>query len=272
MKKLKLDTATLAVLAIALSILIIALIVLVSIEPENKPSKNRKPPELTFPQISDVPQREDITVKFLEKTFEDTYEKDGIEYIYSFISYPFLEGGSSEATIKINEAIKAFALERVTIKSYDKAKAEEAYVRSQNDAMGFIQFEYVTATESVYVKNGYASVVFRYVKTVGLNDPSEFITTMCFDLISGEEVDISVFMNVDTAYATAFITDVFTQHIKINPNAYYNDALDTLPDVIDLKSFYLTADGLILYFNPNVITPNVNGVQKFTVPYDKIGY
>lgn len=271
-KKIRIDTATVAVSLIALAILVIALIVAVSTTNKKDSSKPNTPPSLTFPQISDVPQRDDITVNFSESTLEDVYEKDGTEYIYSFISFPVIEGGCQEATEKINEAIRLFANERVAIKQYEKENAEEAYKRAENEAMGFIQFEFVTTTESVYVKNGYASIAFRRVRTVGLNDPSELITTMCFDLISGEEVDLSVFMNVGQDMAMSFILDIFAQHIRINPNVYYNDALDTLPDVLDLKSFYLTADGVVLYFNPNVITPSVNGVQRFTVPFDKIGY
>lgn len=270
-KKFKLDASTIIVLSLALVVIVIAIIaVIVADDKDGASPLATDPPVLTFPPVSDVPQRDDIKVTYSERTSEDTYEKDGIEYIYSFISYPLIEGGNSDATLKINEAIQAFATERVTIKEYEKTNAEDAYNRA--DAAEFVQFEFVTSTESVYTKNGYLSIAFRRVKTMGLNDPSELITTMCFDLMSGDEVDISSFMNTDSDTATSFILDIFEQHMKINPNVYYNDALETLPDIVDLKSFYLTDDGAVLYFNPNVVTPSVNGVQKFIVPYDKIGY
>ncbi len=272
-KKFKLDTATLTVLLLAFSVIIIAVIAsLVVGNKGNGSDTTTEVPPLTFPAVSDVPQRDEITVTNTERTLEDEYTKDGIEYIYSFISYPFIEGGNSDATDKINNAIREFALERVTIKSFEKTNAEDAYNRAQSDAMGFIQFEFITSTESVYVKNGYVSIVFRRVRTVGINEPSENITAMCFDLLSGDEVNISAFMNTDSATAESFVFDVFAQHIRINPSLYYNDALDTLSDIIDLKSFYLTDDGVTLYINPDIITPSVMGVRYFTVPYDKIGY
>ena len=108
-KKIRIDTATVAVSLIALAILVIALIVAVSTANKIDSSKPNTPPSLTFPQISDVPQRDDITVNFSESTLEDVYEKDGTEYIYSFISFPVIEGGCQEAAEKINEAIRLFA-------------------------------------------------------------------------------------------------------------------------------------------------------------------
>ena len=272
-KKIKIDPAVLILSVIVLSIVVI--IIVASLFTGNKscdPKTTTSSPEITFNEIPDVPSREEIKVNHSSKTMEAAYENNGIEYIYSSVVYPYFEGGNEDATAKINTAIQEFASERVTIKSYEKVNAEEAYNRAEQNGISFIQFEFVTRVESVYVKNGYLSVMFTRVKTVGMNEPSEDITTFCFDLISGNEVDISTFINIDADSARAFILDTFSQHININPGLYYNDALDTLPDVIDLKSFYLTEDGLVLYINPDIITPSVMGIRDFTVDYDKIGH
>ena len=270
-KKEQFGTSTLVVLFLAFSIIVISLIaVIIGGRDKSDAPLTTELPALTFPHVSEVPLREDVTVTHSERTLEDCYEKDGVEYIYSFISFPFIEGGDPDATSKINSAILSFATERVAIKEFEKTNAEDAYKR--DDAEEFVQFEFITSTESLYVKNGYLSIAFRRVRTMSLNDPQETLTTVCFDLLTGNVVSLPEFMNVDENTAASFISDVFTQHIKINPNVYYKDALETLPDILDTKSFYLTENGVILYFNPNIITPSVNGVQEFTVPYDKIGY
>lgn len=271
--KIKFDLTTLIVLILSLSVILIT--VVASIVSNKKTGGNggaESTPELTFPDISDVPQREDIKVTHTDKTLNDSFEEDGIEYIYSTVLYPFFEGGNSEATAKINEALSAFVTDRVTIKSFEITNAKDAYQRAEQDAMGFIEFEFITRAESVYVKNGYVSIMFRRVRTVGISEPKEDITSLCFDLLTGTEVDISAFLNVDEDKARTVVLDIFTQHIKINPKLYYNDALETLPDIIELNAFYLTENGLILYFNPDVITPSVMGICDFTVPYDKIGH
>lgn len=270
-RKSKIDSAALTVLLLVLSIIIIVIVATV-LNNNKEETKTTEPPELTFPNIPSVPERDDIKVNHTTVSSEDCYKKDGIEFVYSMISYPYIEGGNAEATAKINASILNFASERVTIKSFEKTNAEEAYERANREGMSFIEFEFITRAESVYVKNGYLSIMFRRIRTVGINEPSEDITTMCFDLISGEEVDISNFMNIDRDSATGFLIDIFTQHIKINPGLYYNDALQTLPDIIDLKSFYLTENGLVLYFNPDIITPSVTGIRDFTVQYDKVGH
>jgi hypothetical protein len=237
MKRIRYSAASITVGALAITVIIIA-IAAAFIAPESG-SRNSggKKPALTFPSISEVPMRDDVKVTYSNKTDEQFYVLDGIELICSFISYPVIEGGNSDATHKINEAITEFASERVTIKSYEKTNAEDAYKRSENEPTGFIEFEFITRVESVYVKNGYLSVMFRRVRTVGISEPKEDITSICFDLLSGEAVDASSFMNVDEAYAEGFIIDVFTQHIKLNPKQYYNDALQTLPDILDLNQF-----------------------------------
>ncbi len=274
MKKKVFDPMTIAVIILSAAILLITIIAAVITSADNNGNQKvtTKPPELSFPDVSDVPVREDIMVTYSELTSEDTYEKNGIEYIYSFISYPHIEGGNTDATAKINNAIAQFAFDRVMIEDYEKTNAEEAYNRAESDAMGFIEFEFLTRTESVYVKNGYLSIMFKRVRTVSISEPSETVTTLCFDLLNGDEVDISVFMNVESGVAEQFVYDVFAQHIKINPNQYYNDALETLSDIIDLNAFYLTENGVVLYFNPEIITPSVMGIRNFTVPYEKIGY
>lgn len=269
----KIDVSTLIVIVLAFSITVIAIIASLIVDSkDDSKGEVTTTPELTFPPISDVPQRDDIKISYTEQTTDDTYEKDGIEYIFSSVMFPVIDGGYTDSTEKINDAISAFVTERVTIKSFEKNNAEEAYKRAQDDAIGFIEFEFITRAESVYVKNGYISIMFRRVRTVGISEPKEDITTLCFDLLTGNEVDISAFLNVTENEARSFVLDVFTQHIRINPKLYYNDALETLPDIIDLRSFYLTENGLMLYFNPDIITPSVMGIRDFTVPYDKIGH
>ncbi len=271
-KRIKIDPAVLTVLLILLSMVIIVLVACLTANSKDGEKKTTEPPVITYPDIPEVPPRDEIKVTHSNKTADETYEKDGIEYVYSSVIYPYITGGIDAATSKINDAIFNFACERVAIKSFEKTNAEEAYERSKQDAMGFIEFEFITRVESVYVKDGYLSLMFRRVRTVGINEPSEDITTMCFDLVSGDEVDISVFMNINEASAATFLHDVLSQHININQDLFYADALSTLPDIIDLKSFYLKEEGLVLYFNPDIITPSVIGICDLTIQYDKIGH
>ncbi len=265
----KFNYKPLAAVLIAVSLILIIAILLINIEDNKGESKK---PELTYPPVPPAANREDIQVTHTVKTLEDIYETDQIEYIYSITTYPEIECKYTETTDKINNAIYNFAYENVTIKDYEKTNSEEALIRAENNGMSFLGFEFTTRVESVYSKNGYLSIMFRTVKIEGFNDPSEYIYTMCFDLLTGDQVDLSAFLNLDRQASERYILDIFTQHIKINPDLYYSDALDSLKDCIDLNNFYLKETGIILYFDPESITPGVFRVCELTVPYNKAGY
>ena len=84
--KFKIDTSILIVLALVFSILIILLAA--SLFDGNKidaPGTTTTPPQLTYPPVSNVPQREEIYVSSEERFLEDKYEKDETELIYSFV-------------------------------------------------------------------------------------------------------------------------------------------------------------------------------------------
>lgn len=227
--------------------------------------------EISFPEISEQPDRPDITVTYETDSYSDKYENDGVELINSNIVFPILSGGNEEATARINAEIQAFALDTVRIKSYEKALSEDDYRIAIRDEMPFLPFDYNTLCESVFVKGGYVSIMFRRVETLGMNEPDETIYTFCYDLSSGERVNFSDYIATDEQFAINYINSIISQHINNNPNHYYADALDTLSEAIDLNSFYLTSQGVTLYFNPEIITPSVFGVSAFIIPYEKLG-
>ncbi len=270
----KADAATLTVIAVTVSVILLILCaaLLINERRGGTPNTTTEQKEITFPDVSDVPAREDIEVTHNVTEKSETYEKEDIEYIYSQVSYPIIAGGIAEATYKINTFLSDFASERVRIMSFEKESAESSYLRAQNNGIEFIPFEFITRCEQVYIKDGYISVVFRQIKTVGITEPTEELITLCFDLLSGEEATLASFMNTDDATASNFVLDIFTQHIEINPRLYYNDALEILPHIIDINLFYLTDEGAVLYFNSGIITPEVYGIREFTVPYDKLGH
>ena len=176
--KLKFDPIVIIVLLLTLTVILVTLIATLSFDRRKEPGvTTTKPIEFTYPDVSQAPSREDVTVSFHDSTRDETYEKGGIEYIYSAITYPVVEGGNADATARINIAISDFATNRVSIKIFEKNNAEDAYKRAERDGIDFIQFEFITSLESVYVKDGYLSVVFKLKKTVGINEPAESLST-----------------------------------------------------------------------------------------------
>lgn len=273
-KKFKVDPATLCVLTVTAALIIITLGAAYVFSNKNDGSvggDESQTKEISFPEISNQPDRPDITVTYETNSYSDKYENNGVELINSNIVFPILNGGNEEATSKINAEIQAFALDTVRIKSYEKALSEDDYRIAIRDEMPFLPFDYNTLCESVFVKDGYVSVMFRKVKTLGMNEPDETIYSFCYDLASGERVDYSDFIGTDEPFAKDYIKSIISQHINNNPNHYYADALSTLSEAIDLNSFYLTITGVTLYFNPEIITPSVFGVSTFIIPYDKLG-
>ncbi len=274
MMRRKLDIATLTVTIISAAVLLTVILGVFVFDGEigGGPEVTTKEKEISFPDVPAVPVREEITVSYDIADLSDKYERDGEERFISEVGYPVFEGGIAEATERINAYIYAFASERVTVKSYEKDKADAKYEMSLRDGISFIPLEYVTTVRSVYVKDGFVSVLFSQTKTVGMTEPAIIYTSMLFDLESGDLSDISAFMNSTKEVAMSFILDIFSQHIEINLKLYYSDALQILPDVFNIEDIYLTEEGAVLYIPADTIAPSVYGIMEFTVPYNKLGH
>ena len=225
---------------------------------------------ISFPVIYNNPTLPyDYELNYEIQTETNKYLNNGEELIFLSASFPLIDTSTPQYQL-IQNSINEFITEKLTIKSFEITLVNESYENAKNKAEGFIPFEFVTDCESICIKGNYLSLLFRISRTTSISEPERTYKSMCFDLTTGKAMTFAEFISQSSFFAYDYIKNVFSQDIKNRPQLYYSNAEEYIDTCIDLLFFYLTEDKLILYFEPEVISPSVYGMSVITVPYEHI--
>jgi hypothetical protein len=86
-----------------------------------------------------------------------------------------------------------------------------------------------------------------------------------FDLLTGNEIFLKDIFNPGVDYIKN-ITEYINYKIIQNKEWYYEDVFIDIPQD---QAFYLTEDGIIIYFELDQIAPIEFGIPKFKIPFKK---
>ena len=113
--------------------------------------------------------------------------------------------------------------------------------------------------EQRYWKGTLASIVLK----------SPNIWTACvWNLETGKQVPLYSLLAFSTeAEAREYILTSFITLINEEPDRYYHDAVNLLKGLVDQTGYYVTEDGLTLFFNPGILGPEEEGVVDVTITY-----
>ena len=59
--------------------------------------------------------------------------------------------------------------------------------------------------------------------------------------------------------------------IKNDNNVYFDDYTELVKENFNVKNFYLTDEGVVIYFQLYEIAPYVSGIRTFTIPFTEAG-
>jgi hypothetical protein len=92
-----------------------------------------------------------------------------------------------------------------------------------------------------------------------------------FDLETGNELKLSDIVANSEEEFKDIVTAQFTEMYNVDPGMYWDDSVQYVHDETDLESaFYLTQNGLVIYYGPYELAPYAAGFQEIVVPYDKL--
>ena len=86
-----------------------------------------------------------------------------------------------------------------------------------------------------------------------------------FDLLTGNRIYLKDIFNKNVDYLKV-ITDYINYKVNQNKDNYYSDANINVPDD---QAFYLTDDGILIYFGVDEIAPESFGIPKFKMEFSK---
>ncbi|MGB8455246.1 MAG: DUF3298 and DUF4163 domain-containing protein [Anaerocolumna sp.] len=199
------------------------------------------------------------------------YYKDHLILTYT-IKYPqFVSDKFKLFIAKLNMHYKADAVlyQRVQVtKLYQTAIDDYEY--SVTNGYPIHQYEVYVEYNITYNQNCALSLYFdRYEYTGGAHG----MTTRNSDtwnLRKGSRLELMDFFPGNENYEQYLQSEINKQieaEMKDNNNMFFEDYTDLVKENFNNKNFYLSDQGVVIYFQLYEIAPYVSGIQTFTVPY-----
>lgn len=142
--------------------------------------------------------------------------------------------------------------------------AVQAYLRGGEA----LPYEYMS---KIYVTmnqdNIFSSYEEEYVFNGGAHGNTT-LTSFTYDTQTGEIRTLCSFMQKSSCLTC--ISNNIIEQIKDSENEsdYFPNYAQLIPQSFEAQDFYVTPEGVVIYFGLYEIGPYVLGIQKFTVPFD----
>lgn len=185
------------------------------------------------------------------------------------IDYPQVQGGSRNCMEIVNNYYKTGAF---SLKNCYENRLFCQGVRQKNQQNGeFLPYEAIGTYEITYNQNCVISLYYdKYEITGGAHGN----TVRCSDtwsMKSGNMLNIANFFSRCTNYRNYILAEIRSQiekQIECGDNYYFDDWENLICQYFDKNSFYLTPEGVNIYYQLYEIAPYVAGIISFTIPFD----
>ncbi len=178
------------------------------------------------------------------------------------IQYPSI-GGLKSATIEtqINSSFKALAAQ--ALKEGEKNAADLATTIQQFPDITWkceVYFDY----QIKYNQNGLLSVVFQNYQFAGGAHGTTVQTAYTYDLNTGKQLQLQDLFKTNADYITVISDQVYVQ---LKERDLLSALFDPFENIQPDHSYYLTYDGVVVYYQQYEILAYAAGIQEFTTDY-----
>ena len=145
---------------------------------------------------------------------------------------------------------------------------EEKQVNADNikNSKPQVKYKVVTNYAVTFNKNHILSTIVSLMSFVDNEGPRyNELNNYNFDLLTGNEFTIGSVFNTNVDYLKV-ITNYVNYKISQNKELYYKDVVVDIPED---QAFYLTDEGIVIYFGEDEIAPKEFGIPKFTMEFSK---
>ncbi len=202
------------------------------------------------------------------------YYKDNVILNYT-IRYPQFTSNKFRLFVQeINEyyRIRVLLFENDQIQElYNLAK--EQYEDSLKNDFPFHPYEVVTEFSVTYNQNCFLSLysdTYEYTGGAHGNTTRESDT---WDLRHRRKAKISDFISAKDLreFLIRNILKQIEEEIRSGNNVYFEDYKNLVEENLNIDNFYLSNEGLVIYFGLYEIAPYVSGIRTFNIPYTTEG-
>lgn len=196
-------------------------------------------------------------VKVIEKSIEENTEKYEVK-----VKYPVIVEGNEEVLNKINNRIEKYTLDWI---NDIKLLGEEYSKEYEKTGSEMPKMEAYSLYE-VYDTEDIISIPATYYQYTGGAHGLTTKLTYNYDLNTGKEVRLNDLFKKDFDYKS-IMNEIIRNDIAKEPSIYFeNGAL--FKGVNENQAYYLSRDGIIIYFQQYEIAPYASGIREFKIPYN----
>lgn len=232
---------------------------------------------LAFPKIREAlfaPTEAAGAVATMQKTSK-TYQYNNIDIFKFTIEYPEITStdypdAAALICAEIESQVAAYAENAEELYQ----EAIEAYDESQQEDYPFHPWEAYIMYQLTHNADGLLSLYIDQYLYFGGAHGSTLRSSATWELTQGTQRTLDSFGKPGTDYQS-FILETIVQQARYNaahdPDVmYFDDYPDLIKENFDPQSFYLTPDGLVIYYQQYEIGPYVMGLIEFTIPTDAL--
>ena len=206
--------------------------------------------------------------------YKKTFSYNNTEMLMLTIIYPQISLNNSQSEYKINSQIN---MEVSNYKRYAKylfKQAIKTYTRSLNNGYPFLGYEAYLEYFITYNENCFLNLYFDKYEFTGGAHGSTVRASDTWELCCATHLPLSSFFKPGTDYKRLLIDEILSQAevIQGRQNIYFEDYKALIIKNFDKDSFYLSREGITIYYQQYEIAPYSTGIVEFTIPYSKIGW
>lgn len=207
----------------------------------------------------------------MRKTEEDfSYQNQrvlGLSMIYPAVFLRHNPGGQQAINRQIQREIHDFAA--YASQTLYK-QAIEDYQQAQANGFPFHPHEALLQYEITYNLNCHLSLYRDAYTYTGGAHGSTLRASDTWSLKSGERLSLSAFFPPGENYKPLLLKEILRQAnaaMQQNPGIYFDNYPALIREHFNEESYYLTPEGLAIYFQQYEIAPYATGIVVFTIPY-----
>lgn len=188
------------------------------------------------------------------------------EALISNIKIPVIKGLKNEKMqSEINKAFQKRALELKEQMTSDGKKALEDAKNYGYEARPYIL---LVDYDISYNEKNIISITSTYHQYTGGAHGNTLTETSNINLKTGEKIVLKDLFKEGVNYKK-IITEEIKKQMAAG-NKFYPGAAATLDSISDDQSFYITEDGIVIYYQPYEIAPYATGTPEFKIPFSML--
>jgi len=214
---------------------------------------------------------------FSMKRYRHTFKYNNTDVLKLTIIYPIIlipNNQLSQSVInhQINRQISEYYM-YVSNKLYELAV--ETYKDSLANDFPFRQFEAYMEYTITYNQNGFLSLYIDKYEYTGGAHGSTIRSSDTWELCTGAYVPLYCYFKPGTNYRELLIKEIISQadeNMNTDIPPYFDNYKDLIMENFNPSSYYLTPEGMAIYYQQYEIAPYATGIVVFIIPYSKIGW